>query len=120
MQIVNNYDKEWERYTKFGSVSYGEGVFNGEAGKIDDINEEINEIPVDEPVKELICIGNRSKDNMKIQLSSASGNRKYKIAVAPSKLSSHVIVESRAVVKPNCACSVNVKTCVPVGIAPVV
>lgn len=46
MQIVNNYDKEWEKYTKFGAVSYGEGVFNGDAGKIDDINEEINEIYV--------------------------------------------------------------------------
>ena len=44
MQIVNNYDKEWEKYTRFGVVSYGEGVFNGDAGKIDDINEEINEI----------------------------------------------------------------------------
>ena len=46
MQIVNNYDKEWEKYTRFGAVSYGEGVFNGDAGKIDDINEEINEIYV--------------------------------------------------------------------------
>ncbi|MBR3885191.1 MAG: ATP-dependent RecD-like DNA helicase [Clostridia bacterium] len=46
MQVVNNYDKEWEKYTKFGAVSYGEGVFNGDAGKIDDINEEINEIYV--------------------------------------------------------------------------
>lgn len=46
MQILNNYDKEWEKYTSFGTVSYGEGVFNGDAGKIDDINEEINEIYV--------------------------------------------------------------------------
>ena len=46
MQIVNNYDKEWEKYTSFGAVSYGEGVFNGDAGRIDDINEEINEIYV--------------------------------------------------------------------------
>lgn len=46
MQIVNNYDKQWEKYTKFGAVSYGDGVFNGDAGKIDDINEEINEIYV--------------------------------------------------------------------------
>ena len=46
MQIVNNYDKEWEKYNKNGSVSYGEGVFNGDAGKIDDINEEINEVYV--------------------------------------------------------------------------
>ena len=44
MQIVNNYDKEWERYNKSGTFSYGEGVFNGDAGKIDDINEEINEV----------------------------------------------------------------------------
>ena len=46
MQIVNNYDKEWEKYSKFGTVSYGEGVFNGDSGKVDDINEEVNEIYV--------------------------------------------------------------------------
>lgn len=44
MQIVNNYDKEWEKYNSFGAVSFGEGVFNGDAGKIDEINEEINEV----------------------------------------------------------------------------
>ena len=44
MQIVNNYDKEWEKYSSLGAVSFGEGVFNGDAGKIDDINEEINEV----------------------------------------------------------------------------
>ncbi len=44
MQIVNNYDKEWEKYNDFGNVSFGEGVFNGDSGKIDEINEEINEV----------------------------------------------------------------------------
>lgn len=44
MQIVNNYDREWEKYNKNGAVSYGEGVFNGDAGRVDDINEEINEV----------------------------------------------------------------------------
>lgn len=44
MQIVNNYDKEWEKYNNFGNVSFGEGVFNGDSGKIDEINEEINEV----------------------------------------------------------------------------
>lgn len=46
MQIVNNYDKEWEKYNSNGTVSFGEGVFNGDAGKVDDINEEINEVYV--------------------------------------------------------------------------
>lgn len=44
MQIVNNYDKEWEKYNSNGTVSFGEGVFNGDAGRVDDINEEINEV----------------------------------------------------------------------------
>lgn len=44
MQIVNNYDRQWEKYNQNGSVSYGEGVFNGDSGKIDEINEEINEV----------------------------------------------------------------------------
>lgn len=44
MQIVNNYDREWEKYNSFGAVSFGEGVFNGDSGKIDEINEEINEV----------------------------------------------------------------------------
>ena len=46
MQIVNNYDREWEKYNKFGYPTYGEGVFNGDTGYIEDINEQINEIYV--------------------------------------------------------------------------
>lgn len=44
MQIVNNYDRTWEKYNNFGVVTYGDGVFNGDSGKIDEINEEINEV----------------------------------------------------------------------------
>jgi len=44
MQIVNNYDREWEKFTGFGYPTYGSGVFNGDMGYIDDILTEINEV----------------------------------------------------------------------------
>ncbi len=46
MQTVNNYDREWEKYNKFGYPTYGVGVFNGDMGYIDDILTEINEVYV--------------------------------------------------------------------------
>lgn len=46
MQIVNNYDREWEKITQFGYPVYGEGVFNGDMGRITDVNTEINELSV--------------------------------------------------------------------------
>ncbi len=46
MQIVNNYDREWEKISGFGNAVYGEGVFNGDMGKIDEIITEINEVYV--------------------------------------------------------------------------
>lgn len=46
MQIVNNYDREWEKYTSYGYATYGSGVFNGDMGYVDDIYTEINEVYV--------------------------------------------------------------------------
>lgn len=46
MQIVNNYDREWEKITQFGYPVYGEGVFNGDMGRVTEVNTEINEISV--------------------------------------------------------------------------
>ncbi len=46
MQIVNNYDREWEKITQFGYPIYGEGVFNGDMGKITEVNTEVNELSV--------------------------------------------------------------------------
>ncbi len=46
MQIVNNYDQEWEKYNKMGYPTYGSGVFNGDMGYVDDINVAINEVYV--------------------------------------------------------------------------
>jgi exodeoxyribonuclease V alpha subunit len=46
MQVVNNYDREWEKFTDFGYPTYGSGVFNGDMGYIDDILTEINEVYV--------------------------------------------------------------------------
>lgn len=46
MQIVNNYDREWEKMNSFGYPTYGAGVFNGDMGYIEQINPEINEMYV--------------------------------------------------------------------------
>ncbi len=46
MQIINNYDREWEKLTKMGYPIYGAGVFNGDMGYIDDIIKEIGEVYV--------------------------------------------------------------------------
>jgi len=46
MQIVNNYDREWEKLTKMGYPVYGAGVFNGDMGYVDDIIKEIGEVYV--------------------------------------------------------------------------
>jgi len=46
MQIVNNYDREWEKISNLDYPIYGEGVFNGDIGRVDDINKEINELYV--------------------------------------------------------------------------
>ena len=44
MQIINNYDREWEKYSESGYATYGTGVFNGDMGQIEYINTEINEM----------------------------------------------------------------------------
>ena len=46
MQIVNNYDREWEKMNSFGYATYGSGVFNGDMGHIEDIMVEISEVIV--------------------------------------------------------------------------
>lgn len=46
MQIINNYDREWEKYSELGYATYGSGVFNGDMGRIEMINTEINEMYV--------------------------------------------------------------------------
>lgn len=46
MQIVNNYDREWEKLNSFGYATYGSGVFNGDMGHIEDIMTEISEVIV--------------------------------------------------------------------------
>lgn len=51
MQIKNNYQLEWEIYTRFGlTVDKGMGVFNGDMGVISEINEykETVEVEYDE------------------------------------------------------------------------
>lgn len=46
MQIVNNYDREWEKISDRGYATYGCGVFNGDMGYVESVNKEINELYV--------------------------------------------------------------------------
>ncbi|MBQ8425772.1 MAG: ATP-dependent RecD-like DNA helicase [Clostridia bacterium] len=46
MQIINNYDRDWEKMSDYGYANYGSGVFNGDMGKIESINTDINEMYV--------------------------------------------------------------------------
>lgn len=46
MQIVNNYDHEWAKYTDGEGVVYGSGIFNGDMGNISKIYPETSEVYV--------------------------------------------------------------------------
>ena len=47
MQIVNNYEQEWERANEFNQIEKGVGVFNGDIGNIYFINAQTGEVTVD-------------------------------------------------------------------------
>ena len=46
MQIINNYDHEWVKYTEGGGVDYGSGIFNGDMGTISMILPDTSEVYV--------------------------------------------------------------------------
>ena len=46
MQISNNYELEWIKQEKNGTLSTGVGVFNGDIGYIDQINPQSGEVYV--------------------------------------------------------------------------
>lgn len=46
MQIVNNYEQEWEKFDNFGHCEKGVGVFNGDIGTIININSQTGEVSV--------------------------------------------------------------------------
>lgn len=46
MQIVNNYDRDWEKIEAGGYPVYGSGVFNGDMGVIEEIIPDTNEMYV--------------------------------------------------------------------------
>ena len=47
MQIVNNYEQEWEKVNEFNQIEKGVGVFNGDIGNIYFINAQTGEVTVD-------------------------------------------------------------------------
>ena len=46
MQTVNNYEQTWERISPDGIIEYGQGVFNGDSGIIEEISRQTGEITV--------------------------------------------------------------------------
>ena len=46
MQTVNNYEQTWQRVSAEGILEYGQGVFNGDSGIIEDISRATGEVTV--------------------------------------------------------------------------
>ncbi|MBQ8434916.1 MAG: hypothetical protein IJX24_02755, partial [Oscillospiraceae bacterium] len=46
-------------------------------------SDELSEIPVEQETKELICIGNKSKERIKVQITTKKGCEKYEIRTEP-------------------------------------
>ena len=46
MQTVNNYEQTWERISEDGIIEYGQGVFNGDSGVIENISRQTGEVTV--------------------------------------------------------------------------
>ncbi len=46
MQTVNNYEQTWTRISEDGIIEYGQGVFNGDSGIIEDISKHTGEVVV--------------------------------------------------------------------------
>ena len=46
MQTVNNYEQTWTRVSEDGIIEYGQGVFNGDSGIIEDISTKTGEVVV--------------------------------------------------------------------------
>ena len=67
-----------------------------------------NEIPVGEETKALLCVGNKSRKNMKVQITSTEST-KYSIRIEPNviTLKPGMAVEFSIFVKPKCTCSVS-------------
>ena len=75
----------------------------------DNENNQNEEIPVNEETKEIICLGNISKNRIKIQITSKSGNNKYEIRTNPQIISLRKgeACEFEIFVKPLCTCLIN-------------
>ena len=83
------YQEERKKYTIF-SMKYSNIKFIPIKNTNIVINKEIinfeneeEQIPVNKETRELICIGNRSKHNIKIQFSTKTGCLKYEIRTNP-------------------------------------
>ncbi|ELP84412.1 serine/threonine protein kinase HT1, putative [Entamoeba invadens IP1] len=85
---------------------------NKEILKFDLENDEF--IPVDKETRDLICIGNTSKHNMKVQLSVMKGCDYYTIRSVPSLVTLHKgeACEFEIFITPLCSCYINDKIAV--------
>ncbi|ELP92345.1 protein serine/threonine kinase, putative [Entamoeba invadens IP1] len=85
---------------------------NKEILKFDLENNEF--IPVDKETRDLICIGNTSKHNMKVQLSVMNGCDYYTIRSEPSLVTLHKgeACEFEIFITPLCSCQINDKVAV--------
>ncbi|MBQ9790523.1 MAG: protein kinase, partial [Clostridia bacterium] len=72
-------------------------------------DEDIAELPVEEETRELICIGNRSGERLKIQFTTKEGCDKYQIRTEPQIVSmkDEEACEFEVFVKPMCTCTMD-------------
>lgn len=67
------------------------------------------EIPVDEETKELICIGNDSRNKIKLQFSSKQNSYKYQLRILPEvvTIEKGKACEFEVFIKPLCTCNID-------------
>ena len=74
-----------------------------------DFNDELDEIPVEEETKALVCIGNRTKHNLNVQFSVIEGCDRYEIRSEPQLITvkKGQECEFEIFIEPLCSCTFN-------------
>ncbi|ELP85514.1 protein serine/threonine kinase, putative, partial [Entamoeba invadens IP1] len=77
-------------------------------------NSEMDEIPVDNETKEVLCVGNMSKNVLKIQFTMTTQIDKFTVRVSPEvvALKKNFACEFSIYLTPKCTCQINNKICI--------
>ena len=74
-----------------------------------DFNDEVDEIPIEGETKSLVCIGNRTRHNLKIQFSVIEGCDRYEIRTEPQLITVNKgqPCEFEIFITPLCSCTLD-------------